>query len=572
MKILRRRPPGRTLPSELPLHPILQRVYQARGVTSADELDLGLAGLLPAARLSGLEQAVGLLQKTLYEHGHILIVGDYDCDGATSTALAILALRAFGACNPTYLVPNRFEFGYGLTPEIVDLAARRGPDLIITVDNGIASHAGVERAAALGIPVLITDHHLPGSSLPQAAAIINPNQPRDLFPSKNLAGVGVVFYLLAALRSRLREQGWFAGQDKLPNLAEWLDLVALGTVADLVPLDRNNRILVEQGLRRIRAGRCRPGILALLEIAGRSHRRVIASDLGFAVGPRLNAAGRLEDMGLGIECLLSEDSKTAVRMARELDRLNHTRREIEQAMKGQALESLEDLHLEMMGELPAGLCLYHPQWHQGVIGILASRIREQYHRPVVAFADGGGGILKGSARSVPTLHIRDLLERIVARYEGLVERFGGHAMAAGLSLRRENLDRFKTAFEAEATTALDPDSLQGSIHSDGPLTAQELGLELAQQIRYAGPWGQGFPEPLFDGVFRVIHQRVVADRHLKLRLTTEENGDIIEAIAFNKADVAELPERVHLVYRLDVNEFRGLTSPQLIVETIQSTN
>jgi len=562
LKILQRSvtPEDTGLPDQL--HPVLRRIYRARGIRHAGQLDLSLSRLHPPERLSGIDTAVRLLQQALERDAHILIVGDYDCDGATSTSLCMLALQRFGARRVSYLVPNRFDYGYGLTPEIVDLAARHAPDLIVTVDNGITSLAGVKRASELGIAVLITDHHLPGERLPAAAAIVNPNQPDDPFPSKCLAGVGVVFYLLVALRSRLREAGWFRlrGLNE-PNLADWLDLVALGTVADLVPLDHNNRILVEQGLRRIRAGRCRPGIRALLELAGRDLSRVVAADLGFAAGPRLNAAGRLEDMSLGIECLLTAQVDEAQRLAAELDELNRTRRQIEQQMQDEALVTLQRLHLEAAGELPAGLCVYRDAWHQGVIGILASRIREQYHRPVIAFAAAGGGMLKGSARSIPGLHIRDLLER-----------FGGHAMAAGLSLREAQYERFKHCFETETARLLDPDALTGSLLSDGCLAGPELCLELAQQLRYAGPWGQGFPAPLFDGAFRVLQQRVVGERHLKLTLATADGAGMHEAIAFNQADAGTLPERVHLAYRLDVNEFRGLVQHQLIVENIQSTS
>jgi single-stranded-DNA-specific exonuclease len=555
------------------LHPVLRRIYRSRGISNAEQLDLSLARLYPPDRLTGIDEAARLLHQALERDAHILIVGDYDCDGATSTCLCLLALQAFGGLRISYLVPNRFDYGYGLTPEIVQLAAQRTPDLIVTVDNGIASLGGVERANELGIPVLVTDHHLAGGRLPAAAAIVNPNQPGDSFPSKHLAGVGVVFYILVALRSRLRESGWFRTRGlKEPNLADWLDLVALGTVADLVPLDHNNRILVEQGLRRIRAGRCRPGIRALLEMAGRDLSRVVTTDLGFVVGPRLNAAGRLQDMSLGIECLLTEDISKAQRLAADLDRLNRTRREIEQQMQVQAMESLQRLHMKAAGELPAGLCVYREAWHQGVIGILASRVREQYHRPVIAFARAGDGMLKGSARSIPGLHIRDLLERIAARHEGLLERFGGHAMAAGLSLLEADFERFKRCFEEEAARQLDPDALIGSLLSDGQLAGHELNLELAQQLRYAGPWGQGFPEPLFDGRFRVLQQRVVGERHLKLRLTTTDGAGVHEAIAFNQVDAGTLPDQVHLAYRLDVNEYRGLVQHQLIVENIQSTN
>lgn len=573
LKIIQRPHPDRTNNLPVDLHPVLRRVYQARGVCIADDLDQGLDRLLNMDQLLQVDRAAGLLHRVLEQRGHILILGDYDCDGATSSALAVLALQAFGCHMVSYMVPNRFEYGYGLTPEIVELAAQRKPDLIITVDNGIASVSGVARANSLGIPVLVTDHHLPGKQLPAAEVIVNPNQTGDRFASKSLAGVGVIFYVMAALRSRLRQAGWFVARGlSVPNMAEWLDLVALGTVADLVPLDRNNRILVEQGLRRIRAGRCRPGIQALLELSGRSMHRVVASDMGFAVGPRLNAAGRLEDMGQGIECLLTDDPGTARLLAQQLDQLNQTRREIEQEMKAQAMELLGQLHLEAAGELPLGICLYQEAWHQGVIGILASRIREQYHRPVIVFANGGNGMLKGSARSVSSLHIRDLLERIASKHAGLLDRFGGHAMAAGMSLRVDRFQVFQRAFEEEVAEQLDVSTLQGILFSDGELQPAELDLDLAQQLRFAGPWGQGFPEPLFDGDFRVVFQKVVGEHHLKLRLTPVDSDKVIDAIAFNQADQVALPEQVHLAFRLDVNEFRGLVQPQLIVETIQSTN
>ncbi|QYZ65129.1 MAG: single-stranded-DNA-specific exonuclease RecJ [Gammaproteobacteria bacterium (ex Lamellibrachia satsuma)] len=572
VKIIRRPTVSQSSNLSANIHPVLRRVYQARGLATDVDLEQGLDRLLPMAPLLGVDAAVELLHLQLEKGGHILVVGDYDADGATSTALSLLALQAFGGQRLSYLVPNRFEYGYGLTPEIVELAAERSPDLIVTVDNGISSLKGVARAAELGIPVLVTDHHLPGKVLPDAAAIVNPNQPGDGFGSKNLAGVGVIFYVMAALRSRLRGVDWFKTKGlPEPNMAEWLDLVALGTVADLVPLDRNNRILVEQGLRRIRAGRCRPGIQTLLELAGRSLHRVVASDMGFAVGPRLNAAGRLEDMGQGIECMLTNDHNLARQMAVELDQLNKTRREIEQEMKEQALQALEQLHLSTEGELPTGLCLFRSEWHQGVIGILASRIKEQYHRPVIAFADGGEGMLKGSARSVPGLHIRDLLDRIAAADPGLLDRFGGHAMAAGLSLKQENLPRFKAAFEHEAAALLDPSRLVGEVISDGELDVTDFNLDLAQQLRVAGPWGQGFPEPTFDGTFQVRQQRVVGERHLKLRLAPMGGRESLDAIAFNQADLGELPGQVRLAYRLDVNEYRGQITPQLIVEYIQLT-
>jgi single-stranded-DNA-specific exonuclease len=553
------------------IHPVLRRIYAARGIASTAELDLSLARLLPVSRLKGVEQAAILLMELIEAGRSLLIVGDYDADGATSTALALLALRACGAEAVDYLVPNRFDFGYGLTPELVELAAERKPGLIITVDNGISSIAGVARASELGIPVLVTDHHLPAERLPAAAAIVNPNQPGDDFPSKHLAGVGVLFYLMAALRKRLKDGGWFERRGlPEPNPADWLDLVALGTVADLVPLDRNNRILVYQGLRRMRAGRCRPGIRALLAVANRSLSRAVASDIGFAVGPRLNAAGRLEDMGLGIECLLTESEEAAAEMAQELDRLNRSRRVIEQEMRQQADQALERLHRLSEGELPAGLCLYDAEWHQGVVGILASRIKDQYHRPVIAFADGGDGVLKGSARSIPGLHLRDLLERIATRHPGMVQRFGGHAMAAGLTLEQDRFTDFKAVYEAEVASSVEPSMLQGTLLTDGELQEEELCLALAQLLREAGPWGQEFPEPLFEGEFHLLQQRVVGESHLKLRLGATPRGGAIDGIAFNQPPLNDEVKQVKLAYRLDVNEFRGLQTPQLIVEYIQS--
>ncbi len=550
---------------------MLSRVYAARGIASEAELDLSLSRLLPVSRLKGVEEAAGLLMQSIESGQSLLIVGDYDADGATSTALAMLALRACGAAAVDYLVPNRFDFGYGLTPELVEVAAKRQPGLIITVDNGISSIAGVARAGELGIPVLVTDHHLPAEQLPAAAAIVNPNQPGDDFPSKHLAGVGVLFYLMVALHRRLKTEAWFERRGLVePNPADWLDLVALGSVADLVPLDFNNRILVSQGLRRIRAGRCRPGIRALLAVANRSLSRAVASDIGFVVGPRLNAAGRLEDMGLGIECLLTESDQAAARMAQELDQLNRSRRVIEQAMRQQAEQALDKLHRLSEGELPAGLCLYDPQWHQGVVGILASRIKDQYHRPVIAFADGGEGVLKGSARSIPGLHMRDLLDRVATRHPGMVRRFGGHAMAAGLSLEMERFSEFKSAYETEAAASLEPSMLQGVLLTDGELLADEFNLELAQLLRDAGPWGQGFPEPLFEGEFHLLQQRTVGESHLKLRLAAMSGGGDIEGIAFNQPTLSARVEQVRLAFRLDVNEFRGLRTPQLIVEYIQS--
>ena len=555
------------------LHPVLRRVYLGRNLRCSDELNHDLSRLIPASKLEGTEAAAELLHTTLTASGRILVVGDFDADGATSCALAIRVLRRLGAADVQYLVPNRFEYGYGLTPEIVRLAADRRPDLIVTVDNGISSCAGVAAAREMGVPVLVTDHHLPGPEMPDAAVIVNPNQPGSGFPSRQLAGVGVIFYVLLALRARLRAQGWFRRRNiPEPNMAEVLDLVALGTVADVVGLDYNNRILVDQGLRRIRAGRCCAGIGALLAVSGRSRERAVASDLGFAVGPRLNAAGRLHDMSLGIECLLTDDPARAADIARQLDALNRERRGIEAGMQKQATQVLADLEKEPEQSMPYSICLYHEEWHQGVIGILASRIKERFHRPVIAFADAGNGMLKGSARSIPGLHIRDTLDRVAARHPGLLKRFGGHAMAAGLSLELERLAAFTQAFDEEVKDMLDPSALCGEILSDGELLASDLNIDLACILRNAGPWGQAFQEPLFDGEFSVLSQRIVGGKHLKMHLAPTGGGVQIDAIAFNQADSAPDYGRVHLAYRLDVNEFRGSLNAQLVVEDIQAAS
>ena len=554
------------------LHPVLKRVYAARQVRAPEDLDTGLQALLTPESLTGIDAAVELLAAAMAKQKKLLVIGDFDVDGATSSALMVMALRDMGATSVDYLVPNRFAFGYGLTPEIVELAATtRNPDLIITVDNGVSSLAGVAKARQMDIDVLVTDHHLPGPELPAACAIVNPNLENDRFPSKALAGVGVAFYLLLALRSHLDADGWFDGPAaERPNLAAYLDLVALGTVADLVPLDRNNRILVQQGLQRIRAGKCRPGIQALLEIAGRNINRVIASDFGFAVGPRLNAAGRLDDMSLGIECLMSESIDRARELAGQLDTLNRERREIEADMKTAAIDSIEQLHLAESG-LPIGLCLYDQGWHQGVIGILASRVKEQFHRPVIAFAPAGEGEIKGSARSIPGLHIRDTLDSIAARQPQLLQKFGGHAMAAGLSLEAKNLPAFKEAFLYELENSLDQDALTGVIESDGQLTDDDFSLDLSEQLRQAGPWGQGFAEPLFDGRFTVLNARIVGDNHLKLSVRPENSERTVDAIAFNLA--AEHPlqggESIRMAYRLDTNEYRGMLNLQLVVNYIE---
>lgn len=548
------------------LHPILRRVYAARGVRTGEDLNLKLERLLPVSRLKGLQVAVDLLIEMRAGNQGIVVVGDFDADGATSTALVLRALRGFGYCSVDYLVPNRFEYGYGLTPEIVQMAAGRNPALIITVDNGISSHEGVEFANELGIRVLITDHHLPGSTLPAAAAIVNPNLRDEDFPSKHLAGVGVAFYLMAALGRRLQEtQVHCAG----PSVAKYLDLVALGTIADVVPLDQNNRILVAEGIRRIRAGRCVPGISALLQEARRDRERLVASDLAFAVAPRLNAAGRLDDMSVGIECLLADEPASARVIAASLSELNAERREIEGRMQDDALDALGDISDEDAGdELPYGLCLFHESWHQGVVGLVASRVKERIHRPVFAFARVDERTLKGSARSIPGVHIRDVLEAIATQHPGLVDKFGGHAMAAGLSLKAGSLGIFRDVLNAELPRWLDAGDLEGAWLSDGELKQEELCLATAQLLRGAGPWGQGFPEPVFDGRFEVQAAKLVGENHLKMRVRPDGGQRSVNAIAFNQGSALDtlLNEHVRLVFRLDVNEYRGVESAQLIVE------
>ncbi|EHM8679149.1 single-stranded-DNA-specific exonuclease RecJ [Salmonella enterica] len=568
---LRRREADETaeLPADLP--PLLRRLYASRGVRSARELERSVKGMLPWQQLSGIDNAVEILYNAFREGTRIIVVGDFDADGATSTALSVLGMRALGCDNISYLVPNRFEDGYGLSPEVVDQAKARGAQLIVTVDNGISSHAGVAHAKTLGIPVIVTDHHLPGDTLPDAEAIINPNLRDCEFPSKSLAGVGVAFYLMLALRTFLRDKGWFDERSIAPpNLAELLDLVALGTVADVVPLDANNRILTWQGLSRIRAGKCRPGIKALLEISNRDPQQLAASDLGFALGPRLNAAGRLDDMSVGVALLLCDNLGEARVLASELDALNQTRKEIEQGMQAEALILCEKL--ERSSEtLPGGLAMYHPEWHQGVVGILASRIKERFHRPVIAFAPAGDGTLKGSGRSIQGLHMRDALERLDTLYPDLMIKFGGHAMAAGLSLEEHKFEQFQQRFGELVTEWLDPALLQGEVISDGPLSAAEMSMEVAQLLRDAGPWGQMFPEPLFDGRFRLLQQRLVGERHLKMMVEPVGGGPLLDGIAFN-IDTTCWPDNgvreVELAYKLDINEFRGNRSLQIIIDDI----
>ncbi|MCJ8168955.1 single-stranded-DNA-specific exonuclease RecJ [Atopomonas sediminilitoris] len=563
---------ARSVPAQVPMladTPLLSRIYAARGVTNATELARGLKSLLPWQGLKGMPQALPLLAQALAEQWSILVVGDFDADGATASAVALLGLRMLGAQRVDYLVPNRFEYGYGLTPEIVAVAAKRKPQLLLTVDNGISSVEGVAAAKALGMRVLITDHHLPGATLPDADAIVNPNQPGCDFASKALAGVGVMFYVLLGLRAHLREQGAFAERPE-PNLAELLDLVALGSVADVVPLDANNRILVYQGLARIRAGHCRPGIRALLEVASKFVERVSSTDLGFILGPRLNAAGRLDDMAYGIECLLCDDAEQAREMAVELDQLNNDRKQIEQGMQREALAQLKQLD---EANLPFGLCVYEPDWHQGVIGILASRLKERYHRPTIAFADAGDGLLKGSARSIAGLHVRDALDAVAARNPALISKFGGHAMAAGLSLPSEHFAAFAAAFDAEVRRQLSAEDLTGRILSDGVLSADEMVMPVAQSLRAAGPWGQAFPEPVFHGVFKLLDQRLLKDKHLKLQLQSECGRVQVDGIAFN-VERSEWPnptrQWARLVYKLEVNEFRGRESVQLLITHLEA--
>lgn len=551
--------------SSLPL--LLQRIYVARGVQSLADIDLTLSALLPYRELSDIDKAVTRLIQAIHQQENILIIGDFDADGATSTAVAVSALRAFGAKNVDFLVPNRFTYGYGLTPEIVDVATIKAPQLIVTVDNGIASIDGVARANSYGIDVVVTDHHLQGLHLPDACAIVNPNRKDDAFHSKSLAGVGVIFYVMLALRAQLEAQNYFVESSVAkPNMAEFLDLVALGTVADVVPLDKNNRILVYQGLQRIRAGLGRPGIRALLQIAGRDPAKLAAADLGFSVGPRLNAAGRLDDMSLGINCLLSSDFDAALSHAKLLDQLNIERRAIEMEMKLQAFDHVDRLNLKK--ELAMGLCLYDEKWHQGVIGLVASRVKDKLNRPVIAFAKGDDKTLKGSARSVNGVHIRDVLDTIATQHPQLLSKFGGHAMAAGLSIKLHDFDVFSAIFEKEMAKQLTKNQLCRVIETDGELTQAEFSLESAGIIKEAGPWGQHFLEPVFDGEFDIISQRLVGEQHLKMTLQPIIGKFPVEAIAF-QIDTDLWPNhrvtRIHIAYHLGVNEYRGRQTLQLLV-------
>ncbi len=573
-KKIQRRPIHST--NNLPdtLHPIIKQIYANRGICAQNELLLNVGQLAPVDSLKDITLASQILHQAFVDNLNICIIGDFDADGATSTALMTEAFSMLGYHNHQFIVPNRFEFGYGLTPEIVDMAAGQGAQLLITVDNGISCLAGVKHAKSLGLQVVITDHHLPGKTLPNADAIVNPNQPECSFVSKSIAGVGVAFYLMLALRKHLREQQWFeAKQMAEPNIAQLLDLVALGTVADVVTLDNNNRILVSQGLKRIRAGQTRPGIQALLEIAGKNQQRIVASDFGFALGPRINAAGRLDDMSFGINCLLAKDLATARTMAAELDELNKARRSIEQGMQFEAEKIMSVLNYEE-GNLPNAISLFQKDWHQGVIGIVAGRLKEKYHRPSIVFAaadiDDPQSDIKGSARSIPGLHIRDLLEHIDSQHPGLIIKFGGHAMAAGLSIAVNNFETFQQLFNQYAGQWIAEEDLQGTLLSDGELDLPELTLDFAELIRESGPWGQNFAEPVFDDIFLIIQQRIVGEKHLKVVL--QKNNKVFDGIAFN-VDVSQWPNQkanqVHVAYKLDVNEFRGKQSVQFLIEDIQ---
>jgi len=552
------------------VHPLLRRVYSARGVRSDAELALSLDRLLPIGQLDGVTRAVEVLATHRAHGSRVLIVGDFDADGATSTALVVRQLRRLGFVDVQYLVPNRFQFGYGLTPEIVALAAERSPRLIITVDNGVSSIAGVAAAKEKGIDVLVTDHHLPGAELPDATAMVNPNLRDSAFASKALAGVGVAFYVMAALTRELVARGECAAE--ATAMTDLLDLVAVGSVADLVPLDFNNRILVYQGLRRIRAGRCVAGVSALLEVAGKRIESIVAADLGFQIGPRLNAAGRLDDMSIGIECLLADDLQRARALASQLAQLNHERRDLEQRMQQEALAIISGIH-DDPAQLPLGVCLYDEGWHQGVVGLVASRIKDRVHRPVIAMAKADEGTLKGSARSVPGVHIRDVLDAVAVRHPGLIDKFGGHAMAAGLSIQSSRFDEFSTAFADEVSRWMTLDDACGVVHTDGEVPSGAFTLDTARALRAGGPWGQAFPEPLFDGQFEVVETRVLGERHLKLKVRAD-SGSVCEAIAFRYfddegADSIAVSDHVLMAYRLDVNEYNGTERLQLVVEYLE---
>ena len=558
---------------QLTSHRVVDRIFRSRGVLSADDLDYALIHLLPFSSLMNIDVAARLLSDTLEHQQKILIVGDFDADGATSTALSVRALKAFGAKNIDYLVSNRFNYGYGLTPELVEVAKTFQPDVIMTVDNGISSLSGVAEAKKAGIRVIITDHHLSPPELPDADVIVNPNQEGDTFSSKALAGVGVVFYVLLAVRAELRRRGWFDAQRIIePNLANLLDIVALGTIADVVPLDKNNRILVSHGLKRIRAGKCVAGISALLSVAKRIQNNVTSQDLGFAIGPRLNAAGRMDDMSIGIECLLTDNVDAALALAQRLDAFNQERKTIERDMQLQAVQSLKDFPMRSDDSLPLGLCFFDESWHQGVIGILASRLKDRTHRPVVAFASESPTVVKGSARSIPGVHIRDMFVDVDTHYPGLILKFGGHAMAAGLSLLKSNIKLFDHAWNTILAKHIDHRFLEKVIYTDGELGDDDLTLRFAEIVEEFGPWGQQFPEPLFDGRFLIVDEKVLAGKYIKFSLMPEHSDKVLDAVTFS-IDLDTWPfqkcELAHVVYRLDINQFRERRKLQLIIEQIE---
>ncbi|MEE6076710.1 single-stranded-DNA-specific exonuclease RecJ [Avibacterium paragallinarum] len=567
-KTIQRRPISTAQP--ISDHPLLDRLYRARQIENPQQLDRTLKAMLSPHTLFGMDKAAELLAQARMAQKNIVIVGDFDADGATSTALTVVALRQLGFQQVDYLVPNRFEQGYGLSVEVAKQALEKNVEVLITVDNGISSFEGVAFLKQQGVQVVVTDHHLPSEMLPEADAIVNPNLAQCDFPSKSLAGVGVAFYVMLALRAKLRELGVFDVKTQ-PNFTDLLDLVALGTIADVVPLDQNNRILAYQGLQRIRASRCRYGIQALAEVANRDMSRFSASDLGFAIAPRLNAAGRLDNMSVGVELLLAEDMPTARALALELDGLNQTRREIEQGMKLEALEICRKL-TALTPPLPTGIVLYQADWHQGVLGILASRLKDQFHRPVIAFAQDQAGVLKGSARSIEGLHIRDVLERLHSRHPEMILKFGGHAMAAGLSIQEEKFSDFQRLFNEVVEECLDEKDLQGIVWTDGELASQFMNLDTAELLKQSGPWGQAFPEPVFDGEFKLLQQRLVGERHLKMMVEPQNGGPLLDAIAFN-VDTRYYPDlslkKVKLAYKLDVNEYRGQRNIQLLVDYIE---
>ena len=562
-------PDGINLPDSI--HPVLKRIYASRNIKSSEDLDYSLGSLIPYEELSGVDDAVILLQEMITQKKRILIVADFDADGATSCALAIRGLTAMGAEDVIYVVPNRFEHGYGLSPKIVDVALDHDPDLIVTVDNGISSISGVEHAKKNGIKVLITDHHLPGDKLPSADVIINPQLKEDKFPSKNLAGVGVIFYILLALRAKLKAENWFDEKNiKYPNLANLLDLVALGTISDLVPLDKNNRTMVAHGLKLMRKNKSKVGILAILNQSGRQLSTLTSGDLSFAIAPRLNAAGRLTDMSLGIECLLTDDKENATEMAKKLNQLNIERRQIQDNMEEQAFTEFEKYLQDTSKKIPHGICIYNQNWHQGVVGVLAAKIKEKFNRPVIVFAQECQGILKGSARSITELHIKDVFDEIARLYPELILTFGGHAMAAGLTIEESQFDRFSDVFNKVVDRYISSDSLEDQCLTDGELSGDDFSLPLALAIQNAGPWGQSFPEPIFVGQFKILDKRVVGESHLKLKLQSR-NNNTLDAIAFNMTD-DDWPSKLEQIistYRLGINNYRGHSQVQLFIEHIE---